>query len=112
GHGKKPSGCHLRQDGRSEPAAGRHARARGSALNGPLRMTTSQAELDHLSVQREVLRLSMRAPVSSLLGQGLISLLMAGYFGYPDHLVAAVFWLTMVFTGQAFRVLLPLQIPA
>lgn len=75
-------------------------------------MTTSQAELDHLSVQREVLRLSMRAPVSSLLGQGLISLLMAGYFGYPDHVLAAVFWLIMVFTGQAFRVLLPLQIPA
>lgn len=74
--------------------------------------TAPLTEHDRLSVQREVLRLSMRAPISSLFGQGLISLLMAGYFGYPDHIVEAVLWLTMVFTGQALRVFLPLQLPA
>ncbi|MFN3495676.1 MAG: hypothetical protein ACK40L_14335, partial [Hydrogenophaga sp.] len=66
---------------------------------------------DTLSVQREVLRLSMRTPLSSLIGQAVISLLMAGYFGYPDHLGAGIAWLVMVLIGQALRVWLPLQLP-
>lgn len=77
-------------------------------MSTPLPLT----ELDRLSVHREVLRLSMRAPLSSLFGQGLISFLMAGYFGYPDHVVEAVIWLLMVFTGQVLRIFLPLKLPA
>jgi signal transduction histidine kinase/CheY-like chemotaxis protein len=77
-------------------------------MTTPLPLT----EFDRLSVHREVLRLSMRAPLSSLFGQGLISFLMAGYFGYPDHVVEAVIWLLMVFTGQALRIFLPLKLPA
>lgn len=68
-------------------------------------------EQDALSVQREVLRLSMRMPLSSLIGQTTISLLMAGYFGYPDHVVPAALWLVMVLIGQGLRVWVPLQLP-
>lgn len=76
-------------------------------MTAPLTLT----EQDRLSVQREVLRMSMRTPLSSLFGQGLISVLMAGYFGYPDHVLQGALWLVMVLIGQALRVAVPLKLP-
>lgn len=70
-----------------------------------------RAGQDALSVQREVLRLSMRLPLGSLIGQFVITLLMAAYFGHPDHLPQAVLWLALVLAGQGLRVLAPLKLP-
>jgi signal transduction histidine kinase/CheY-like chemotaxis protein len=54
-------------------------------------------------VLREVLRLSSKAPLSAIVWQTAISLATAAYFGYPDHIVAAVCWLVLIAISQTMR---------
>jgi signal transduction histidine kinase len=66
-------------------------------LTGSLRIQRSD------QVLKEVLRLSSKAPLSAIVWQTAISLLTAAYFGYPDHIVAAVFWLILIAISQTMR---------
>lgn len=66
---------------------------------------------ERLRVQHEVLRLSMRWSAGAVAWQAVITLLMAAYFGHPDHLAAAGLWMVLVFTGVGLRILRPLSLP-
>lgn len=64
-----------------------------------------------LKVQHEVLRLSMRWSPGAVTWQAVITLLMAAYFGYPQHVPAAIAWACTVFLGMGLRILRPLRQP-
>lgn len=64
-----------------------------------------------LKVQHEVLRLSMRWSPGAVAWQAVITLLMAAYFGYPQHMGAAAVWAGAVMVGMGLRVLRPLRQP-
>ena len=64
-----------------------------------------------IRVLREVLRLSARVPLVSVVWQTAIGLLTAGYFGYPDHLVEAGIWLALIALSQTVRLVFRTQDP-
>lgn len=54
-------------------------------------------------VLRELLRLSAKVPVGSIVWQTTISLLTVAYFAYPDHLLAGGIWLGLTALSQTMR---------
>ncbi|MFP8777860.1 hybrid sensor histidine kinase/response regulator [Hydrogenophaga sp. RWCD_12] len=54
-------------------------------------------------VLRELLRLSAKVPVGSIVWQTAISLLTVAYFAYPDHLLAGGIWLGLTALSQTMR---------
>lgn len=54
-------------------------------------------------ILRELLRLSAKVPVGSIVWQIAISLLTVAYFAYPDHLLAGGTWLGLTALSQTMR---------